>query len=543
MRSDRSHLEQSNFRLRRVNSNRASRGYGSLVNASLLSTGLTDAPAPVLKLAAPANIYPPKLDIVLSESLAVGDTLRLQAASDAAFIYKLFDRTLVVGANDAVNRAAMLPGLSAISRPALTFFRARFERGSSTTAWSNVLKHGESNSPSITSNPVLIYSELMPLAHALTASEAVTWSIAGGRDASLLEIQGSTLRLSGNLPLDHEVQSTYQVTVRATDLAENSSDQDITITVSNVGEQANSFSFAPMKNAAISTVYVSNPVSVAGLAHRVSVPVTVTNGAFSKNGGPFSSAVGTATNGDSFVLRVQSSADYASARSVSLTLGGGAEAVSGKYTVTTLPDPQGAAWQAEPLPPIKYVNYQTNFAEFEAINFSEGLGVILVSSTGRRIDTCSVDGIHATLVSESGAQNGHASIWTIPVTSAGPKQVRVGNSSLFLGPIAISAGTIKRSRAVAVQSASREYGYSASPTSLGTRLEVPPHGLGLVVAVSESGITAPAWAEAEDDGNIKGGAGSTINHAVARLVRSGTPELSGWGWAGTGMAAAVWGPQ
>ncbi len=543
MRPHADHVGQPKLRLRRIGDKRVSQGSGTLVNASLLSTDLAAAPAPVLKLAVLASVYPPKLDISLSDVLAVGDTLRLQAASDAAFIYKLFDQSQVVGASDAANRASVVPGLSAIARPALTYFRARMERGSSVTAWSNVIKHGESSPPSITSNSVSVYAELVPLVHTLTANEPVTWSIAGGRDASLMEIQGSTLRLSGNLALDHEDQPTYQVTVRATDLAGNSSEQDIVITVSNVGEQANSYSFAPVRNAALSTAYVSNPITVAGLASGVMVPVTVTNGAYAKNGGPFRSTADSAANGDTFVLRVQSSADYASARSVGLTLGGGAEAVSGKYSVTTLPDPQGATWQAEPFPPIKYVNYQTNFAEFEGINFSEGLGVILISSTARRIDMCSVDGVRATLVSESGAQNGHASIWSLPITGSGPKTVRIGHSTLFLGPVAISTGTIKRSRTAAVQTASREYGYFASPTPLGTRLEVPPHGLGLVVAVSEAGIAAPVWAEAEDDGNLRGGAGSTINHAVARLVRSGTPEISGWGWTGTGMAAAVWGPQ
>jgi hypothetical protein len=537
-------MQPKNVNLKRAKvRKRASRGCGSLVKVANLSYSLANSPAPALALAIAVTTYPPKLDVNLSDAILTGDVLRLQAASEMTFINKLFDLAHVISPNVAVSRAALMQGLSVIASPAVTFFRARIERGEAFTEWSNVLKHGESNPPLITSNAVTAYAELAPLVHNLTASETVAWSIVGGRDASLLEIQGSMLRLSGNTPLDHEVQSNYELTVRATDLGGNKTDQNIVLTVSNVGEQANSFTFLTTENGVLSNIYTSNLVNITGLAPGVSVPVKINNGSYSKNGAPFSTSFGTATNGDTFALRTQTSADYSSTKSAVLTLGGGAEAVSGKFTVTTMADPQGIAWIPEPPPPFQLVNYQTNFAEFDNVHFTDGLGVILVSSTGRPIDRCTVDGVNAELVCQSGAKNAHASIWSVPIASAGVKKVRLGHSSLFLGPVAISNGTFKRCRPVALQTASHEYGFFPSPTSLGARLILPQHGFGLVLAVSESGQLVPTWAEAEEGSNIMGGKANAINHAVAHVVRSGTPAIAGWGWSGTGMAAAVWGPQ
>lgn len=75
------------------------------------------------------------------------------------------------------------------------------------------------------------------LAHALTANESVTWSIVGGADQAQFDISGSTLRWLANgtqdyaSPADADTNNTYIVTVRATDLSSNTTDQTITVTV------------------------------------------------------------------------------------------------------------------------------------------------------------------------------------------------------------------------------------------------------------------------------------------------------------------------
>jgi hypothetical protein len=80
------------------------------------------------------------------------------------------------------------------------------------------------------------------LAHLLTANEAVTWSIVGGADQARFELAGSTLRWASNgtkdyeNPNDADANNIYVVIVRATDGAANTSNQTITVTVTDVNE-------------------------------------------------------------------------------------------------------------------------------------------------------------------------------------------------------------------------------------------------------------------------------------------------------------------
>jgi len=96
--------------------------------------------------------------------------------------------------------------------------------------------------PAITSDDAADNVENSPLAHALTADVTVTWSIVGGADAAKFEISGSTLRWTGDgmkdyeAPDDTDTDNAYEVRVRATDAALFGTDQDIVITVTDVGE-------------------------------------------------------------------------------------------------------------------------------------------------------------------------------------------------------------------------------------------------------------------------------------------------------------------
>ena len=96
--------------------------------------------------------------------------------------------------------------------------------------------------PNITSPDAINNGENSILAHLLTANEAVTWSIVGGADQTRFELAGSTLRWIGNgtkdyeNPNDADTNNTYVVIVRATDGAANTSNQTITVTVTDVSE-------------------------------------------------------------------------------------------------------------------------------------------------------------------------------------------------------------------------------------------------------------------------------------------------------------------
>lgn len=98
--------------------------------------------------------------------------------------------------------------------------------------------------PVITSSAAVSVQENTQLAHALTATDAnlLTWSIVGGADAAQFELSGTTLRFASDgtqdfeSPADANTDNDYVVTVRATDLWGNTSDQTITVTVTDVTE-------------------------------------------------------------------------------------------------------------------------------------------------------------------------------------------------------------------------------------------------------------------------------------------------------------------
>lgn len=68
----------------------------------------------------------------------------------------------------------------------------------------------------------------------LTANEPVTWTISGGADASSFSVSGSTWTL--NATPDFETKTSYAVTFRATDAAGNFSNQNFTLTITDVDE-------------------------------------------------------------------------------------------------------------------------------------------------------------------------------------------------------------------------------------------------------------------------------------------------------------------
>jgi hypothetical protein len=96
--------------------------------------------------------------------------------------------------------------------------------------------------PTITNANSGTVEENATLSFALTADESVTWSIVGGADQAQFEISGSTLRWSSNgvrdfeIPADADANNAYVVQVRATDGASNTTNQTITITVTDVAE-------------------------------------------------------------------------------------------------------------------------------------------------------------------------------------------------------------------------------------------------------------------------------------------------------------------
>lgn len=170
---------------------------------------------------------------------------------------------------------------------------------------------------------------MVPVSGTLTANEPVTWS-KSGTDAARVTLNPATGAWSLETT-DFETKASYAWTFTATDLALNATNQNVAITITDVDEIPAAFAFTDVTGGTVSTQYTSNAITVSGLAAGVSVPVAVSGGTYSKNGGAYTGSAGTATNGDTFAVRQTSSASNSTATNVVLTIGG----VSDTYTVTT----------------------------------------------------------------------------------------------------------------------------------------------------------------------------------------------------------------
>jgi hypothetical protein len=95
-------------------------------------------------------------------------------------------------------------------------------------------------------------------------------------------------------------------------------------------DEPNPFSFSPVTNVSLSTVVASDTVTITGI--DTAVPVSITGGEYSVNGGVFTSALGTVVNGDTISVRQVSASSLATTTTAVLAVG----ARSAGFTVTTI---------------------------------------------------------------------------------------------------------------------------------------------------------------------------------------------------------------
>lgn len=186
--------------------------------------------APRIALAS-NSAYPPRIEVDLDESYAVGDGLQLQAAATPAFASPTID---IVVPLDGSAGEAIVAALGLIRSPQQTVFRARGVRGSATSPWSAPVSHGDSVAPKILSSASPRFPENAPVAHMLTADKPVDWTILPSADASRVELEGNVLRLVGNAKAKFEEKQSYALIVKATDLAGNIATQALTVRIIDV---------------------------------------------------------------------------------------------------------------------------------------------------------------------------------------------------------------------------------------------------------------------------------------------------------------------
>jgi hypothetical protein len=305
------------------------------------------------------------------------------------------------------------------------------------------------------------------------------------------------LSLGGNAVLDYEAKPVLSVKVRATDQAGNTADQTIRITVSNLDEQADSFTFAAIADAPIGNAFTSNTVTISGLAQGVSVPVAVTGGMLSKNGTAVGSQAVKVVNGDRLAVTVNSADGFDTITRASVKVGSGKEASAANFNVVTLADPLSAQWTPNLTPPpVQAFGNPASTAIFANVRFEAGIGVVIVNLTEfgtAPTPAVTIGGTPATVISSG---NDPLSICYLPNVTAGLHDVVVSVSGGFFRDAGIATGTLTNAK---LPPAGQQFaGGLQHPPTLGS-VAVPANGIALVAFGSSVGNATPVWSPVEPD--------------------------------------------
>jgi hypothetical protein len=205
----------------------------------------------------------------------------------------------------------------------------------------------------------------------LTASgEAATLSYLSGNSTAIL-----TYTISRPIQFNETVTVSYTQPsgTKVQDLAGNFLDNFLGFTATNNSTQGsdstpNAFTFIDITNAARSTVYTSNSVTITGV--NIASTISVTGGTYSINGNAYTPSSGTVVNNDVVTVRQISSSSYSTVTNATLTVDG----VSDTYSVTTL---AGSGDTTDPLVVIQTTNPSSIVANSLAIfgTASDNVGV------------------------------------------------------------------------------------------------------------------------------------------------------------------------
>jgi hypothetical protein len=96
------------------------------------------------------------------------------------------------------------------------------------------------------------------------------------------------------------------------------------------------FTFTDQTDVAFGKTVTSNIITVSGIDPKVTIPISISGGTYSINGGAYTSAIGTVSNGDTVTVQQTSSSLSHTTTNATLIIGG----VSGTFNVTTenIPD-------------------------------------------------------------------------------------------------------------------------------------------------------------------------------------------------------------
>ena len=206
---------------------------------------------------------------------------------------------------------------------------------------------------------------------AVTTSNPIT--VAGINAPAPISVAGGTYSVDGGafVGAPGTVTNGQVVRVRHTSASGAGLSTDTTLAIGGISDTFTSttatagdttpdpFAFAPQSGVATGVLATSNSVTVSGI--NAPAPIGVTGGAYSIDGGPFTSVAGTVSNGQSVRVRHTSAGTNSTSTSTTLIIGG----VSAAFTSVTA-DAVGAGSLA-----LQSVHY------FGSANDESGLGVAL----------------------------------------------------------------------------------------------------------------------------------------------------------------------
>ena len=194
-----------------------------------------------------------------------------------------------------------------------------------------------------------------------TAPATIQYFRANGQYPSTTIVQGETVALSWDTKLNNietctsasinqgvgavsvgtqqiivgPLNATTVFTLTATD-GSTTDTETVTVNVVAPDTEVDSFAFSSVLDASLSTLYTSSAITLSGLGNGISVNVTATNGAeTSVNGGAFSTATKTVTNGSTLAVRMTSSPNYNTVKSTTISVG----SVNSVWSITTVSPP------------------------------------------------------------------------------------------------------------------------------------------------------------------------------------------------------------
>ena len=170
-------------------------------------------------------------------------------------------------------------------------------------------------------------------------SNAIT--VTGIDTAAPISVAGGTYSINGGTytSASGTVSLGNTVKVRKMSAAAYATTKSATLTIGGVSDtfsvtthaatQPDPFTFTNQTNAALSTEFKSNAITVSGLGAAASI--SIIGGTYSVNGGAYTSDGSTVVNGNTVKVRKMSATAYATTKSATLTIGG----ASDTFSVTT----------------------------------------------------------------------------------------------------------------------------------------------------------------------------------------------------------------